>query len=211
MKGEDSTMADMIPNLESYFRERVPEGDEILKRLEKDAAAEGTPIVGPTVGELLFILARVTGAERILELGTATGYSAIHLARGAEPTGGTVTTVESNPEMAARARQALGSAGLSDRVTVVEGSAESVLPTLSPPFDLVFLDIDKEGYLPALAHCTPLTRPGGLLVADNVGFAAADPFNRAIFERPEWRAVSLLTLLPRHSPDWDGLCLAARC
>lgn len=211
MKGEDATMADMIPNLEDYFRKRVPEGDEILKGLERDAATEGIPIVGPAVGELLFILARVTGAKRILELGTATGYSTVHLARGAEPTAGKVITLEANPEMAARARQTLEAAGLADRVTVVEGSAESVLPTLSPPFDLVFLDIDKEGYLPALDLCTALTRPGGLLIADNVGFAAADPFNRAIFERAEWRSVSLLTLLPQHSPDWDGLCLAVRC
>ncbi len=75
----------MIPDLENYFRNLVPPRTELLRRLEAEAEQEHIPIVGPVVGELLFILARVMGARRILELGTATGYSAIYLAQAVAP------------------------------------------------------------------------------------------------------------------------------
>jgi predicted O-methyltransferase YrrM len=81
---------------------------------------------------------------------------------------------------------------------------------MSETFDLIFLDIDKESYLPALSHCRRLLRSGGLLVADNVGFAGAADFNREILDNPAWRAVHLLGLLPRHSPEHDGLALAVK-
>jgi predicted O-methyltransferase YrrM len=72
-------MSAMMSDLEGYFRGFVPSGDDLLRELEREAEQERIPIVGPVVGELLFILARATGAGRILELGTATGYSAIYL------------------------------------------------------------------------------------------------------------------------------------
>jgi len=79
-----------------------------------------------------------------------------------------------------------------------------------PPFDFIFMDIDKEFYLPALPQCERLIRPGGLMLVDNVGFADAADFNRAIWESGKWRVVNLLGLLPGHSPEWDGLTLAVR-
>ena len=111
-------MSQMQPDLESYFRNFVPRRDPLLLELEGEAQAEGIPIVGPVVGELLFILARVTAAANILELGAATGYSAIHLARGCEPAGGRVLTLEWDEAMAARARGNLAGAGVSQRVEV---------------------------------------------------------------------------------------------
>jgi len=72
-------MSKMVPDLEGYFRDLVPESDAVLLELEEEAARESIPIVGPVVGELLFVLARATGAAHILELGTATGYSGIFL------------------------------------------------------------------------------------------------------------------------------------
>jgi predicted O-methyltransferase YrrM len=81
---------------------------------------------------------------------------------------------------------------------------------MSETFDLIFLDIDKESYLPALSHCRRLLRSGGLLVADNVGFSGAADFNRELLENPAWRAVHLLSFLPRHSPEHDGLALAVK-
>jgi predicted O-methyltransferase YrrM len=95
-------------------------------------------------------------------------------------------------------------------VEVRRGEALEVLSTLTGPMDLIFLDIDKEGYLPALPHCHRLLRVGGLLVADNVGFAAAADFNRELFASPLWRSVPLLCLLPQHSPEKDGLALAVK-
>jgi predicted O-methyltransferase YrrM len=82
-----------------------------------------------------------------------------------------------------------------------------------PPYGLynfIFLDIDKESYLPALDHAQRLLRAGGLLVADNIGFAGAEPFNRELRSRREWAVVQLLSFLPRHSPEQDGLALAVR-
>ncbi len=203
-------MAAMIPDLEQYFRGFIPARDDTLLELEREADEERIPIVGPVVGELLYILARATQARAILELGTATGYSAIYLARGCEPVSGRVVTLEWDEQMAARARANFTRAGVADMIEVQVGDAQTLLTKMTGPFDLIFLDIDKEGYLPALAHCHRLLRTGGLLVADNVGFAAADAFNREIFAQSQWRVVPLLCFLPNHSPEKDGLSLAIK-
>jgi caffeoyl-CoA O-methyltransferase len=203
-------MSKMMPDLEGYFRDLVPEGDALLLELEEEAAREAIPIVGPVVGELLFVLARATGAARILELGAATGYSAIFLGRAAAASQGRVITLEHDEAMAARARANLSRAGLARVVEVRVGEALRLMAAMSGPFDLIFLDIDKESYLPALAQAQRLLRLGGLLVADNVGFSGAADFNRELFKNPAWRAVHLLSLLPRHSPEQDGLALAVR-
>lgn len=202
-------MTPMITDLEKYFAGFIPPRDSLLLELEEEAAREGIPIVGPVVGELLYILARLSGAGNILELGTASGYSAIFLAR-ALPPGGKVISLELNPDMAQRARQNFSQAGVADRVEVKVGQALDLMAAMSETFDLIFLDIDKESYLPALPHCRRLLKVGGLLVADNVGFSSADPFNREIFTQDGWRVVHLLSWLPRHSPEKDGLSLALR-
>jgi len=203
-------MCAMIADLEAHFREFLPPRDELLLRLEEEARQENIPIVGPLVGELLFILARATQAQRLLELGAATGYSAIYLARGSEPQNGRVVTLESDPQMAARAQANCAAAGLGDRVEVRQGEALALMEGMGGPFDFIFLDIDKESYLPALDRSHRLLRLGGLLVADNVGFAGAQDFNREIFRRPEWRVAPLLCFLPAHSPERDGLSLAVK-
>jgi len=203
-------MCAMIPDLEAHFREFIPPRDELLRTLEEEAEREHIPIVGPLVGELLFILARATQARRVLELGTATGYSAIYLARGCEPEKGRVVTLELEGDMAARARANCARAGVGERVEVREGEALLLMEGMAGPFDLIFLDIDKESYLAALTHCQRLLRVGGLLVADNVGFTGAVAFNREIFRQPEWRVAPLLCFLPAHSPERDGLSLAVK-
>jgi caffeoyl-CoA O-methyltransferase len=203
-------MCAMIADLEAHFREFIPPRDNLLLRLEEEARQENIPIVGPLVGELLFLLARATQARRILELGTATGYSAIYLARGSEPQNGRVITLESDSQMAARARANCAEAGLGERVEVQEGEALALMDGMAGPFDFIFLDIDKESYLPALDRSHRLLRQGGLLFTDNVGFVGAQDFNREIFRRPEWRVAPLLCFLPDHSPERDGLSLAVK-
>jgi predicted O-methyltransferase YrrM len=202
-------MSQMMPHLESYFRGFVPRRDELLQEMEIEAKTENIPIVGPVVGELLFLLTRATGAASLLELGTATGYSAIHLARGCQPNG-RVVSLEWDEAMAARARANFARAGLSRQIEVRVGEALELMAELSGPFDFIFMDIDKESYLPALPHCRRLLKLGGLLFTDNVGFAGADPFNREIFASEDWRTVNLLGFLPLHSPEQDGLSLALR-
>jgi caffeoyl-CoA O-methyltransferase len=200
----------MISDLENYFRSLVPPRGELLQRLEAEAAREHIPIVGPVVGELLFILARVMGARRILELGTATGYSAIYLAQAVAPESGQVITLENDPDMARRARENLAAARLSERVEVQIGDARTLMASLVGYFDLIFMDIDKEGYLPALADCHRLLRPSGLLAVDNTGFQGAADFNQALLADKRWRSVNILTFLPEHSPEKDGLALAVK-
>jgi predicted O-methyltransferase YrrM len=200
----------MIPDLEGHFRSFLPPRDELLLELEREAGQEGIPIVGPVVGELLYILARAAQARLILELGTATGYSTIYLARAAAELQGRVTTLERYQEMATRAQANFAKAGLSAAVEVQVGEALNLLGQLNGPFDFIFMDIDKEGYLPALPHCRRLLKQGGLLVADNVGFQGAADFNREVYKQKEWRCVPLLCLLPHHSPEKDGLSFALR-
>jgi predicted O-methyltransferase YrrM len=200
----------MIPDLEDYFRGFPPPRDSLLVELEQEAAAQRIPIVGPVVGELLYILARAMQARLILELGAATGYSAIFLGQAAQATGGRVVTLERDGAFARRARENLTRAGLAGLAEVRVGQVADLLPAMTGPVDFIFMDIDKEGYREALPHCYRLLRTGGLLVTDNVGFQGADPFNRELAGAAGWRSVPLLCFLPGHAPERDGLSLALK-
>jgi len=203
-------MSKMIPDLEGAFRQFVPPRDAVLLELEQEARQEGIPIIGPVVGEFLHILARAIQAKQILELGTATGYSAIYLARACAGLKGKLVTLEKDEGMAKRAQANFQKAGLGHCIEIRVTDALTEMTNMKGPFDLIFLDIDKEDYFPLLSHCHRLLKAGGLMVADNVGFHAANDFNHAVFESPQWKSVHLLSFLPDHSPETDGLCLALR-
>ena len=203
-------MSKIFDSPEKYFKALIPERDELLLELEAEAERENIPIVGPVVGELLFILVAAIKARNILEIGTATGYSAIYLARGCESVNGRVITLEFDSSRAASARQNFEKAGLEKRIEVLEGDALKTLSGLEEAFDLIFIDIEKKDYARVLPDCGRLLRNGGLLVADNVAFKDADEFNRIISDHPDWRAVSLFSYLPLHSPENDALCIALR-
>ena len=204
-------MSNIVEEPEAYFRQFIGhKEDPLLQDLESEAEADGIPIVGPVVGELLYVLARTSGARAILELGAATGYSAIFLARACALNSGSLTTLERDPGFAARARKNLERAGLGAQATVLCDDALTHLPRIKGVFDLIFMDIEKADYSRALPECHRLLRSGGLLVADNVAFPDADAFNRAIFTDAGWQPVALLAFLPGHSPERDGLCLALR-
>lgn len=203
-------MSRIVDQPENYFSRLVRRDDPLLRELEADAHAAKIPIVGPVVGELLFVLSVAMGARAILELGTATGYSAIYLARACALTAGRLTTLEIDPGFAALARKNLERAGFASHATVICGEALSRMSAMEGPLDLIFMDIEKIDYARALGDCHRLLRTGGLLLADNVAFPDADVFNRAIFSDAGWQPVSLLAFLPGHSPEKDGLCLALR-
>ena len=144
---------------------------------------------------------------RVLDLGAGNGYSTLYLADGMAGEG-EIVALECDPRRAVAARQNLADCGV--RTSVLIGAAQEVLPGLRAPFDLILLDIDKTEYLYALDHCARLLRPGGLLVADNTGFADAEPFNAALAADQRFRSVNLLCLLPGHNPEQDGVAFAAR-
>ena len=203
-------MSEIVDNPENYFKTLIPPRDALMMELEAQAEREEIPIVGPLVGELLYILAAATKAGKILELGTATGYSGIYLARGCESVGGRVVTLERDSEMAARAKENFRKAGVLDRVEVHVADVFEALPRLQGDFDFIFLDVEKKDYIKCLPDCQRLLIKGGLLVADNVGFKDADAFNRIISIHTAWRSIQMFSFLPFHSPEKDALCLALR-
>lgn len=203
-------MADIVDHPEAYFRQLVPERDTLLKVLEAEAKTEDIPIVGPVVGGLLLVLSRAIRAQNILELGTATGYSAICLGRGCEPNGGRVLTLEYDGALAKRAWKNIARANLSETVSVLEADVFEMLPELTGPYDFVFMDIEKKDYLAALGHLEAIVQPGGLLIADNTGFKDAETFNQAMFTSAAWQSVQIFSYLPMHSGVYDGLCFAVR-
>lgn len=134
------------------------------------AVPEGIPAiqVGPSEGRLLFLLLRLAGARRVVEVGTLAGYSAIHMARALAP-GGHLWSIEYDPRHAEVARANLAAAGVADRVTVLVGAGRDVLPTLEGegPFDAVFIDADKQSYDHYGRWAIANLRPGGLVLGDN--------------------------------------------
>jgi predicted O-methyltransferase YrrM len=156
--------------------------DPALDAALADSAAAGLPAINvtPTHGKLLHLLARLQGARAILEVGTLGGYSTIWLAR-ALPLGGRLVTLESDPKHVGVARTNIGRAGLTALVEIREGRALDTLPRLAAegvgPFDLVFIDADKPNTPDYFDWAIKLTRPGSLIVVDNVvrQGAVADP------------------------------------
>ena len=147
--------------------------DAGLQKAFDAPAATGMPAiqVGPAEGKLLQLFARMIGAKKIVEVGTLAGYSAIHLARGLAP-GGHVWTIEFDAKHAKVARENVAAAGVGDRVTVLEGKGVDVLPTIegNGPFDVVFIDADKQSYDHYGRWAAKNTRAGGLLLGDNAFF-----------------------------------------
>jgi predicted O-methyltransferase YrrM len=144
---------------------RLP--DAVLQDVARAGAEARLPLVDAEVGALLRVLSFAIGATRILEIGTAIGYSGIWLA-GALPPDGMLVTMEADTDLAKSARENFARAGLSDRATVMVGDAGAMVETAAGPFDLIFQDGDKQQYLTMLDRLVALLRPRGLLVTDNV-------------------------------------------
>lgn len=161
-------MGAIVPDaIERYLASLNRCSDPVLDDIMRQNVERGLPLVDAEVGVLLRVLATAIGATRILEIGTAVGYSGIWLAGGVQP-GGLLLTMEISAERAQEARDNFARAGVGDRVSVIVGDAQLKLAKVSGPFDLIFQDGDKRQYTPVLDRLVALLRPGGLLVTDNV-------------------------------------------
>src|SRR3954468_4250742 len=180
-------MGVIVPDaIERYLAGLNHAADAVLESIARANATRGLPLVDAEVGALLRVLATSINASRILEIGTAIGYSGIWLA-GALPAGGMLVTMEFDEGRAREARENFARAGVSNRVSVVVGDAQLKIAKVSGPFDLIFQDGDKKLYTPLLDRLVGLLRPGGLLVTDNVLW--------------DGEVVAGFQKQPRHNPD----------
>jgi predicted O-methyltransferase YrrM len=201
------------PDIERYMEGLLPARDPVLAEMEAQAAARGIPIVGPMVGRLLAQLVMLTGARRIFELGSAIGYSTIWMARAA----GAEAEVHYSDGSAANAREAAGyfaRAGLDGRIRVHTGDALAALAQTAGEFDVIFNDVDKEGYPAVLAAAPARLRKGGVFVTDNTLWHARvldpqDEASRAVvaFDRDLYRSVEFFTTL---IPLRDGVSVSVK-
>lgn len=210
--------------VDAYIEERLLGDDPVQAETLRQNAADGLrPIdVSPAQGKFLHLIARMIGAKRILEVGTLGGYSTIWLAR-ALPADGRLVTLEYEQRHAETARKNIARAGFADRVEVRVGAAADTLPLLAAegagPFDLVFIDADKPNNPVYLDWAVKLSRPGTVIVLDNVvrdggvaDAASSDPNvkgSRAAFDyfaaHPRLEATALQTV---GAKGYDGFAVA---
>lgn len=155
------------PKIAKYIEGLVPKRDAVLENMERFAKKHGIPIIGPACGRLLYLIARLSGAKRIFEMGSAIGYSTIWLARAAGP-GAEIYYTDGDAENARLARQNFQLAGVEDQIQLLVGNAVDLIDTLPGKFDLIFIDVDKQQYPAALRKAVDRLRSGGVLLADNV-------------------------------------------
>ena len=213
----------LIDRVDRYVEALFAPQDAILAENLKKAGRAGLPgiNVSPTEGKLLYLLAKISGARRILEIGTLGGYSTTWLARALPPEGRLIT-LEAEPKHAEVARNNLRLAGLDPLVEVRVGNAAESMRQMAAagdgPFDLVFVDADKPSYVEYLRLALELTKPGSLILADNVirngrvldaspadaNARGAKAFNDAIAAHPELESV----ILPIYRDKLDGLSIS---
>ncbi|MFD7284444.1 O-methyltransferase [Streptomyces sp. NPDC059863] len=210
--------------VDRYFTEQLAPADEALSAALAASDAAGLPAiaVSPNQGKLLQLLARIQGARTVLEIGTLGGYSTIWLAR-ALPEDGKLISLEYDARHAEVARANLAHAGLDKIAEVRTGPALETLPVLAAedagPFDLVFIDADKANNPHYVEWALKLTRPGSVIIVDNVvrNGAVADPDSTDVSVQGTRRAIELMAEHPRlsatavqtvGSKGYDGFALA---
>jgi predicted O-methyltransferase YrrM len=211
-------------SVDDYITDLFVPFDPVMKEALAASEAAGLPSisVAPNEGKLLMLLAQIGGARRILEIGTLGGYSTIWLARGMV-SGGSLISLEASAKHAEIARLNIARAGLAEVVEVLVGPALDTLPQLAAqdrgPFDLIFIDANKEGYSEYFAWALKLARPGSLIIADNVirdgeilDPASSDPrvqgiryFNELLANEPRVKATVIQTVGKK---GHDGMALA---
>jgi predicted O-methyltransferase YrrM len=205
-------------DVDAWLAERLVGTDEALDAALEAGRAAGLPdiAVAPLQGKLLALLAQMVGARAVLEIGTLGGYSTIWLAR-ALPDDGRLVSLELDPAYAEVARENVERAGLGARVDVRVGAALDTLPGVEGPFDLVFIDADKRTTPAYFEWALRLTRPGSVIVGDNVVRGGALLEGDDASSEGMRRFVELMAAEPRvdatviqtvGAKGWDGFALA---
>lgn len=202
------------PKIARYLDRVTPRRDSVLCSMETYAHRRSFPIVGPQVGQLLWILARTSKATRVLELGSGFGYSAYWFAKGMGPKGRVYCT-EGDPENVRRAEEYFRRGRIGSQITILTGDALDSMDEIDGTFDIIFNDIDKHQYPAAFRKALPRLRKGGLLITDNVlwsGKVTRGPFdaktagivsyNRSIFSSKK--------LFSTIVPVRDGVAVSVR-
>ncbi len=218
---QSDSMGALLTRIDDYVEDLFAPQDAALEAALRESQRAGLPEIqiSPNEGKLLQLLAEMVGARRILEIGTLGGYSAINLAR-AMAEKGTLISLEIDERHAEVARENIERASLGEKVEIRVGDARELLAQLAEndegPFDLVFIDADKEGYPEYLEWSMRLSRPGSLILADNTirGGSVLDPrdesaratrdFNAKIASDPRLSAI----VVPLIRERVDGLAIA---
>jgi caffeoyl-CoA O-methyltransferase len=189
------------PQVEKYLSSLLPERDAVLADMERYAKEHDIAIIGPDCGRLLALMAKISGAKRIFEMGSAIGYSAIWFARAAGP-GAEIYCTDGDPANAELARKNFERAGVSKSIRFMTGDAVDLIDSTEGSFDIILIDVYKHQYPAALKKSLPRLKSGGLVVTDNVlwsGRVTEPPkddntrgileFNRAVFGSAELLSV----------------------
>ncbi len=219
----DSSTQNKLSEIDDYIQDLFPPDEALLHALDNSRSNELPPInVSPNEGRLLYMLARLCGARRVLEIGTLGGFSTINLAR-ALPDDGKLITLEYSPRHAEVARANIERAGLSGKVEVRVGAGLDLLSQIEAngegPFDLFFIDADKDNYPGYLDWCLRLSRPGSVILSDNLvrDGAVIDPppddafarvihhYNRTLASDP--RLETIIVPIIRENVDGLGISI----
>ena len=184
--------------INDYIRNTLRQSEGLLKELEQFAKEQHVPIITPEVAQLLIVLGKLIKPVRILEVGTAIGYSSILLAGILAP-GGRIDTIERQEEMIIKARENIKKAGLENTISIIAGDAEEVLRCLDKQYDMVFLDAAKGQYPEFLPECLRMLKNGGLLVSDNVLYKGMVASDELVVRRKK-------TIVNRMRTYLDSLC-----
>jgi predicted O-methyltransferase YrrM len=194
------------PKVDEYLRSLAPPADEVREEMERLAEAQRFPIIGPAVGQLCCVLARAIDARRVFECGSGFGYSTYWFARAVGEEGLVVHT-DGSIGNSSQARDFLGRAGLRRRVRFEVGDSRSLLARAEGPFDVIFNDIDKEGYPEILPLVREKLRVGGLFICDNMLW-----YGRVLLpgEDPDTRGIQEMTRLLREADDFSTTFIPLR-
>ena len=156
------------PSIDDYLLDIIPERDAVLTEMEAHARANRFPIVGPLVGRVLHQLVLLTNPTRIFEMGSGFGYSAYWMAKALQKPEASIICTDGSQENADRAAEYLARGGIADHIDYRVGNALEIIDETEGEFDIIYNDIDKDGYPEAFRKAIPRLRSGGLFITDNM-------------------------------------------